>query len=79
MVVRAELEWQGSAGWEEDVAIAVRPSRLGNASFDIRFEASVGERPACAATITYVSVERGTHTSTPIPDVLRTALERRLG
>lgn len=78
MVVRAELDWQGSAGWEDPVSVAVTPARLGRSSFDMRFDASVGERPACSAVITYVSIDRGTRRSTPIPDEIRFALEARL-
>ena len=78
MVVHAELDWKGSAGWEEDVAISAVPSRLGNSSFDITFSAAVGERPACSATITYVSVRRGSPAPVPIPDEMRRRLESRM-
>jgi len=75
MLVKAVVEWAGPAGWEDDVAIAVAPSRIGTASFDIRFEASVEGRAACAATITYVSVKRGTHETQPVPAEIRSRLE----
>jgi YbgC/YbaW family acyl-CoA thioester hydrolase len=76
MVVKAVVEWQGSARFDDDVDIAVVPTRLGNASFDVRFEASVGERPVCQATITYVSVTPGgSGRSCPIPPAIREKLE----
>ncbi len=47
MLVKAVLEWHGSAGFDEPVDIAVETARLGNASFDVRYTAAVGERPVC--------------------------------
>lgn len=76
MLVHAEIDWRGAAGFDDPVDITVAPVRLGGSSFDLRFEAAVGESPVCEATITYVSIEPGTHGSRPIPDVLRDALER---
>ena len=75
MVVKAVVEWQGPAGWEDEVAIGVAPVRLGNTSFDIGFEASVDERPVCSASLTYVSIERGEPTPMPIPETIRAAFE----
>ena len=75
MVVKAVLEWQGPAGFDADVAIAVAPVRIGDASFDVRFSATADGAPACVGTITYVSVVPGSKRSVPIPDVLRTKLE----
>ena len=75
MLVKAVLEWQGPAGFDDDVAIAVVPTRLGNASFDITYTATVGDAPACTGVITYVTVVPGTHDTTPIPAMLRDKLE----
>src|SRR3954464_11211454 len=77
MLVKAALEWQGPAAVERRGAITVPPSRLGTKSFDLRYDASVGERPACRATITYVSVKPGAHTSVELPATVRAALESR--
>jgi acyl-CoA thioester hydrolase len=74
MVVKATIEWQGPAGFDEHVGIAVTPARLGNSSLDVRFTATVDDRPVCVGTITYVSVKPGTHESTPIPPALREKL-----
>lgn len=76
MVVRAVLEWQGPASFDDEVRIEVATEHLGNKSFSLSFRASVEGRPACAATVTYVSVVPGTHESTPVPAALREALER---
>ena len=74
MVVKAVLEWEGPAGFDEDVAIAVRIPRLGTSSFDIEYTATCGGNPACTGVITYVSVTPGTHDPTPIPDDIRAQL-----
>ncbi len=74
MVVKAVLEWQGPAGFDEEVAIAVRIPRLGTSSFDIEYTATCGGHPACTGVLTYVSVTPGTHDSTPIPSEIRERL-----
>ena len=71
MVVKAVIEWEGPAGFDDDVAIAVRVPRLGTASFDIEYTATCNDAPACVGVLTYVSVLPGTHDSTPIPDEIR--------
>ena len=75
MLVRAVLEWQGPAGFDDLVDIAVETVRLGNASFDVRYTATVGAQPVCVGTVTYVSVTPGTHESAPVPDTLRERLQ----
>ena len=74
MVVKAVLEWEGPAGFDDDVAITVRVPRLGTSSFDIEYRARCNGKPACFGTITYVSVIPGTHDSTPIPEEIRSGL-----
>ena len=78
MVVRASLEWSGPAGFDDEVEIAVDPVRLGTASFDLRYTASVAGNTVCTALITYVSVKPGTPESTPIPDDVRAELEAQI-
>ena len=75
MVVKAQLEWQGPARFEDDVAIAVAPTRIGTSSFDLTYTATVEGRPACVGTITYVSVVPGTAETTPVPDPIRSELQ----
>jgi acyl-CoA thioester hydrolase len=74
MVVKAVLEWEGPAGFDDDVAIVVAPVRIGTKAFDLRYTATSNGAPACEGTITYVSVAPGTHDSVVIPDGLRAAL-----
>jgi acyl-CoA thioester hydrolase len=75
MLVKAVLEWQDPAGFDDVVDIAVETVRLGTASFDVRYTATVEQRAVCVGIVTYVSVKPGTHESTPIPDVLRDRLQ----
>lgn len=75
MVVKAVLEWEGPAGFDDDVAIAVTCGRMGTKSFDLVFTATSEGAPACVGTITYVSVVPGTHDSTEVPGALRMALQ----
>jgi acyl-CoA thioester hydrolase len=74
-VVKAVIEWKGPAGLEDQIGVALRASRLGTASFDLHFLAEVGGRGVCEATITYVSVDRSSARSRPIPPTIRTALQ----
>jgi acyl-CoA thioester hydrolase len=78
MIVKAVLEWEGPAGFDEFVDITVEPVRLGTKSFDLRYRASVAGRAACTGVITYVSVKPSTHESSEIPAALRANLAATL-
>jgi acyl-CoA thioester hydrolase len=78
MLVHAALDWTGPARFDEWIDIAVVPTRLGTTSFDLRYDASVADRPACTVTITYVAVPPGATTKTEIPDQVRIALSQRM-
>ena len=47
MVVKAQLDWQGPAGFDDEIEIAVVPIRLGTKSFDLEYRATVEGRPVC--------------------------------
>jgi acyl-CoA thioester hydrolase len=74
MLVKAVVEWQGPAGFDDVVEIEVAPARLGNTSLDLSFTARIGGETVCTATITYVSIEPGARRSVPLPDGLRSKL-----
>ena len=76
MVVKAQLDWQGPAGFDDEIDIAVIPTRLGGKSFDLQYKATVAGRPVCTGVVTYVSVKPGSAESCPIPDDVRAAFER---
>ena len=73
-VVRAEVVWKGPARLDDRIEIDVDASRFGTSSFDLHYLARVAEREVCEATVTYVSVDRSTHRSRPIPESIRHAL-----
>lgn len=75
MLVRATLEWKGSAGFDDEIVISVRPARLGNSSFDLAFSAAVDGQERVSAVVTYVSIVPGENRSQPIPDEVRAALD----
>jgi acyl-CoA thioester hydrolase len=74
MLVAAQLSWKGSAGFDDEVRIAVSPTRLGNSSFDLTYVARVNDQEVVTAVITYVSVKPGTKESVRVPDVVRKGL-----
>ncbi len=78
MLVRAVLDWKGSARFDQWIEIAAAPVRLGTKSFDLQYRATADGQVACEATITYVAVQPGVNTSIPIPSAVRRALEARL-
>jgi len=78
MLVKAGLEWSGPARFDEWIDIEVAPTRLGTKSFELRYRATVEERPACEATITYVAIKPGTNQSVELPDQVRAVLEEQL-
>jgi acyl-CoA thioester hydrolase len=78
MLVKVVVEWSGPARFDEWVEIAVEPTRLGTKSFDLRYRASVDDRAACEATITYVAVKPGVNDSIEIPEQVRAVLTAQL-
>jgi acyl-CoA thioester hydrolase len=78
MLVKVVVEWSGPARFDEWVEIAVEPTRLGTKSFDLHYRASVEDRAACDATITYVAVKPGINDSIEIPEQVRAVLTAQL-
>jgi acyl-CoA thioester hydrolase len=71
MLVKAVVEWQGSATFGDHLDIAVAIDRWGRSSYDAGFTGTVGGRPVFTATITYVSVRHGTVEPVPTPETVR--------
>jgi acyl-CoA thioester hydrolase len=78
MLVKAQLEWFGPAGFDDWIDIAVAPNRIGTKSFDLRYRASVASRPVCEAVITYVAIDPARHESIELPVPVRTILTDRM-
>ena len=75
VLVKSTIEWKGTARYRDDISIVVTASRIGNSSFDLRFDAAVRDEPVCTATNTYVNVDADTGRSRPLSDGLRHLLE----
>ena len=74
MLVKAQLEWQGSATYGDTVDVDCGIARWGTSSFDIAYRGTVDGAPVFTALITYVSVVPGTRDATPAPARMRSAL-----
>lgn len=74
MVVKAVVEWQGSAGIGDTLDIAAGVARWGTTSFDVSFRGGVRDRAIFTATVTYVGVDPADKTPKPPPPTFRTAL-----
>jgi len=74
MLVKATLEWQGSAAYGDTLDVDCRVSRWGRSSFDVDYHGTVDGRPVFTATVTYVTIEPGSKQSVPIPERMRRAL-----
>ena len=79
MLVKAGVEWQGSATVHDVVDIEVGVSRWGNTSFDVGFVGTVRGEPVFTATITYVGVEYGTRTPMAAPPRARELMDAPAG
>lgn len=75
MLVKATIEWQGSASYGDVLDVACRIGRWGRTSFDIAYVGTVGERPVFTAAITYVCVQPGTTDTVVVPERMRVALD----
>ena len=74
MLVKATVEWQGSATYGDVLTVGCGISRWGRTSFDVAFAGRVDEAPVFTAVITNVCVQPGSKDTMPIPDHLEAAL-----
>ncbi len=78
MLVKAQLEWQGSATYGDTVDLDCGIARWGTTSLDVVFRGTVDGRGVFTALITYVCIvpgsTTGTTATTPVPDAMRDAL-----
>ena len=74
MLRRADLTWHGPAGLGELLTVTAEVVRWGTTSFDVAFEALVGERLVLTATVYYVGVSVGDHAPIPPPPAIRAHL-----
>jgi acyl-CoA thioester hydrolase len=74
MLVKATIEWQGSATYGDVLDVDCGVARWGTTSFDIAYRGTVSGAAVFTALITYVCVVPGTKEPTPVPDRMRDAL-----
>ncbi len=74
MVRHAEIDWVGSATFNDLVEIECEVTRWGTTSFDVTFELHVGDKPVCTVVLTYVGIEPGTADTKEVPAVVRERL-----
>jgi len=75
VVAKSVIEWSGTARYRDDITITVSVARMGNSSFDLRFEAAVNSQTVCTATNTYVNLDEATGRSRAVSGELRAKLE----
>ena len=75
--VRNVIDYHAPVHFDEVVAVAVRPGRIGTSSvrFDLAIFARGDDRARATGEIVWVCAGIGDHRSRPIPDVLRRRLE----
>ena len=73
-VRKAELEYHGSAAYDDELDICVRVDRLGRSSFDFRIEIRRLDELLVSGRLVYVSADPVARKSSPLPDFLRNAI-----
>jgi acyl-CoA thioester hydrolase len=74
MLVKAAIEWQGSARTGDTLSIDVGIVRYGSASFDVGYVGTVEGQPVFTARAVCVSIKRHTTETYPTPDFIKAIL-----
>jgi len=74
-VRKAEIEYQASAHYDDEIDIGVRVERLGRSSFDFRLEIYRADALLVSGKVVYVNPDPVTRKSAPLPDFLRKAIK----
>jgi acyl-CoA thioester hydrolase len=75
-LVHAELDWRAGLRWSEPAAVAVHLVKLGTSSFRLAFEFRRAGTPVGTAEVVYVCINPDGTGKRPLPDWIRTALNR---
>ena len=77
-LVKAALDFKGSALFDDVLEVGVRVSRLGKASFDVDFEIFQESREEVLVHIqsVYVNYNAATRSSAPLPDFFISAVKK---
>ena len=73
-VRKATLEYEGSARYDDQLAVGVRCARMGNSSLVFHAAVFRGEQRLVLGELVYVFADPVTQTSRPVPAALRTVL-----
>jgi acyl-CoA thioester hydrolase len=75
ILVRTEIDFRSQVGFDETVAIGVRPSRVGTKSFEFEFELRVGDRLVAEAKSVLVGYDYASGRSVEVPERWRRRLD----
>ena len=73
-VRKATLEYEGSARYDDQLAVGIRCGRIGNSSLAFTTAVFRGEQRLVLGELVYVFADPETQTSRPVPAALRTVL-----
>lgn len=76
MLKTATLTWHGPVRFGETIDVQASVARWGTTSFDTSLTGRVDGESRFEALITYVSIDPATQRPVPIPQMVKTALER---
>ena len=74
-VRKAEIEYQASARYDDEIDICVRVGRLGRSSFDFHVEIHRADQLLVSGKVIYVNADPVVRKSAPLPDFLREAIK----
>ncbi|MBD0349262.1 MAG: acyl-CoA thioesterase [Thermoleophilia bacterium] len=77
ILARAEVDFRSPVRFGEDIQVGVRPSRLGNKSFELAYEVRAGDRLAAEGTSVLVAYDYAGQESMALPERWRDALQVR--
>ena len=70
-VKKAEVEYHGSAGYDDEIDVCVRVARLGRSSFEFQLEIYRADQLLVGGRVVYVNADPGSKTAAPLPEDLR--------
>jgi YbgC/YbaW family acyl-CoA thioester hydrolase len=74
-VKKAEIEYHGSAQYDDEIDVCVRVSRLGRSSFDFSIGIFRQQELLVSGRLIYVNADPSTRKAAPVPEFLRAAIK----
>lgn len=75
-VVKATVEYHGSAEYDDMIEVCVRVASIGRSSVRFAIEIHRGEARLVSGEVVYVNADPATRKSAPVPEFLRQAIAR---